>query len=219
MKDTNQTSDKSGKNKKRIVLMVIAAAVIVIILMISLAYCNSRRAADSAPTPTESAEPSVSATASPAAFATKTAEPSKTSENAPVADKSDKTDVSSEKENPPAARQSEKPVSAETPKSTQKPTTHQHNWVDITETRKVLVAEAWDEDVYEERDKTVCNVCGKDISGNVSAHQKAHALADEGSGYHVEWYNVKTGTIHHDAEYKNETVVIGQKCSTCGATK
>ena len=216
MKDTNQTSDKSGKNKKRTALMIIAAAVIVIILMISLVCCNSRHAADSAPTPTESAEPSVSATASPAAFATKTAEPSKTSENAPVADESDKTDVSSKKENPPAARQSEKPVSAETPKSTQKPTAHQHNWVDVTETRKVLVAEAWDEDVYEEKCYSICNQCGKNITNKIDSHWDVHP---DGFGYHSEYENVKTGTIHHDAEYKNETVVVGQKCSTCGATK
>ena len=72
---------------------------------------------------------------------------------------------------------------------------------------------AWSEQVpiygYEER--SVCNVCGADITGNVSAHAKAHMLAGEGSGHHNEYAQVITGyeTVTHPAEGHWETVVSG----------
>ena len=53
---------------------------------------------------------------------------------------------------------------------------------------------AWSEQVpiygYEER--SVCNVCGADVTGNVSTHAKAHMLAGEGSGHHNEYIQVVT---------------------------
>ena len=86
-------------------------------------------------------------------------------------------------------------------------------WVDDYTTVWVEDTAAWTEQVpiygYEER--SVCNVCGADISDNVSAHAKAHMLAGEGSGHHNEYIQVITGyeTVTHAAEGHWETVVSG----------
>ena len=91
--------------------------------------------------------------------------------------------------------------------------------------------EAWDEQViiYEDYAWDCCNVCGADITNNVIEHEKAHALAYEGGGHHIE-YGTRpvTTTVHHEAVYGtrwvqdsaayDETVVDGYVCS-CGARK
>lgn len=68
-----------------------------------------------------------------------------------------------------------------------------------------------------------------DITNNVIEHEKAHALAYEGGGHHIE-YGTRpvTTTVHHEAVYGtrwvqdsaayDETVVDGYVCS-CGARK
>ena len=80
---------------------------------------------------------------------------------------------------------------------------------------------AWDEDIYENR--SICNKCGKDVTGNAGAHS-----AECGGGYTIK--PVKVGTKHHEAtgHYENkwvqdkaawtETKTVGWKCS-CGAKK
>lgn len=49
--------------------------------------------------------------------------------------------------------------------------------------------EAWDEQVtiYEDYAWDCCNVCRADITNNVNEHEKAHALAYEGGGHHIEY--------------------------------
>lgn len=79
---------------------------------------------------------------------------------------------------------------------------HEHSWVAQT---KVVHHKA------EKKEAAVCNTCGADITGNISAHQKAHRKNGESSSYHVETITVK-------AAY-DETVTTGYKCSSCGATK
>lgn len=121
---------------------------------------------------------------------------------------------------------------------------HVHNWVPITEVRhhieeghweNVIVKPSWVEEipVYEEKPLSICNGCGKDITGHVHEHMESQALAGkfECGGYHVEYKQVQTGTnkVTHQAvtEQKwivdkagwNETVVIGYKCSICGKIK
>ena len=123
---------------------------------------------------------------------------------------------------------------------------HTHNWVEVTktvhhdeighnETYQELVKEAWDEEVpvYEQDERSMCNYCGEDITGNTTAHSKNHMLHGENAGYHSEWKTVlvRTDIVHHDAEYTtktryvidkaawDETIVTGYKCSTCGQTK
>lgn len=123
-----------------------------------------------------------------------------------------------------------------------KPAEHTHNWVAQYKTvnvpekghnEQVLVQAAYDEQVpvTEMKAHDICNVCGADITNNVTAHTKAHALAYEGGGWHTEWKEEVTGyqTVHHDAVYETRYVVdspattkqelVGYKCSSCGKTK
>lgn len=72
---------------------------------------------------------------------------------------------------------------------------------------------AWDESIptYGYQEKSICNVCGADITGNEVAHSKAHMMAGEGSGHHTEAVQVATGsqTVHHEATGHYETVENG----------
>lgn len=74
-------------------------------------------------------------------------------------------------------------------------------------------SEAWDESIptYGYEEKSICNVCGADISGNEVAHGKAHMVAGEGSGHHTEIIQVITGsqTVHHEATGHYETAESG----------
>ena len=119
----------------------------------------------------------------------------------------------------------EAPTQAPTEAPTEAPTTqHQHTWEDVTETvtERVKVKDAWDEQVL----KYYCSYCGADCDVVGSDHitycgekyydEDFHKWLYEGASW-------KGGyeTINHPAEYttKEVTKVVGQKCSTCGATK
>lgn len=119
----------------------------------------------------------------------------------------------------------EAPTQAPTEAPTEAPTTqHQHTWVDVTETttERVKVKDAWDEQVL----KYYCSYCGADCdvvgSGHISICGEKYYDPDFGEEIYAgaSW---KGGyeTINHPAEYttKEVTKVVGQKCSTCGATK
>ena len=95
---------------------------------------------------------------------------------------------------------------------------HVHNWVAQTEQQWVQDSAAWDEPIYSQEARTICNTCGADISGNATAHLVASGR-NGCSGYHTEVVQVQTGTIHHDATGHYETVTTGYVCSGCGATK
>lgn len=122
-----------------------------------------------------------------------------------------------------------------------KPAEHKHEWVAQYKTvtvpekghnEQVLVQAAYDEQVpiTEMKAHDICNVCGADITNDVTDHTKAHALAYEGGGWHTEWKEEVTGyqTVHHEAVYETRYVVdspattkqelVGYKCS-CGKTK
>lgn len=119
----------------------------------------------------------------------------------------------------------EAPTQAPTEAPTEAPTTqHQHTWVDVTETttERVKVKDAWDEEVEYYK----CSYCGARATEVGSSHitycgekyydEDFHKWLYEGASWVSDW-----DTIHHDAEYttKEVTKVVGQKCSTCGATK
>lgn len=121
---------------------------------------------------------------------------------------------------------------------------HTHNWVNVTKTvnhpaethqedvyenRQVKVKDAWDEKVYV---KTVitCRQCG--FSTSSPDEMTEHMLENGHSCSSRDIYK----TVHHDAVYETqrvkvgtktvtdraawtETVVIGQKCSSCGKRK
>lgn len=108
---------------------------------------------------------------------------------------------------------------------TEAPTTqHQHTWEDVTETttERVKVKDAWDEEVEYYK----CSYCGARAtevgSGHISRCGKKYYDPDFGEEIYAgaSWVS-GWDTIHHDAEYttKEVTKVVGQKCSTCGATK
>ena len=95
---------------------------------------------------------------------------------------------------------------------------HVHNWVAQTEQRWVQDSAAWDEPIYNQQVRSICNTCGADITGNTTAHFKASGR-NGCSGYHSETVQVQTGTTHHEATGHYETVTTGYVCSGCGATK
>lgn len=89
----------------------------------------------------------------------------------------------------------------------------QKTWVEDIERMWVVDRAAWVETipVYESLERSICNICGADITGNTSDHNKQHMLAEEGSGYHSEVRQVKVGeeTIKHREEGHWETVAVG----------
>lgn len=95
---------------------------------------------------------------------------------------------------------------------------HVHNWVAQTEQQWVQDSAAWDEPIYSQQVRSICNTCGADITGNTTAHFKASGR-NGCSGYHSETVQVQTGTTHHDATGHYETVTTGYVCSGCGASK
>lgn len=123
-----------------------------------------------------------------------------------------------------------------------KPAEHTHDWVAQYKTvnvpekghnEQVLVQAAYDEQVpiTEMQEFSICTTCGADITGNTSAHMKAHMLNGENGNFRSELREVVTGykTVHHDAVYETRYVVdspattkqelVGYKCSGCGKTR
>lgn len=127
--------------------------------------------------------------------------------------------------------------------NTEKPA-HKHNWVNVTKTvnhpaethqedvyedRQVKVKDAWDEQVKTGTAQE-CRQCGfRTTDGDAMTE---HMLENGHSCHTVYTYE----TVHHDAVYETqrvkvgtktvvdkaawtETVVTGQKCSSCGETK
>lgn len=119
------------------------------------------------------------------------------------------------------------------------PTAHVHNWVAQTTTvhhdavYKTVHHDAVYTTVHHDavtEDRTICNNCGADITGNVDAHMKANILNGCGS------YSIKTVVVQAAYDEQalvsaawdeqvlvsaawDETVTTGYKCSGCGATK
>ena len=121
---------------------------------------------------------------------------------------------------------------------------HTHTWVNVTKTvnhpavthqedvyenRQVKVKDAWDEKVYVKTEQ-ICRQCGFRTSNPDEMGE--HMLENGHSCHSQDIYK----TVHHDAVYETqrvktgtktvvdkaawtETVVIGQKCSSCGKRK
>lgn len=89
----------------------------------------------------------------------------------------------------------------------------QKRWVEDTERVWVVDKAAWAEQIptYTTTERSICNVCGVDITGNTTAHAKAHMLAGEGSGHHSEVRQTISGynTVNHSEEGHWETRVVG----------
>lgn len=127
--------------------------------------------------------------------------------------------------------------------NTEKPA-HKHNWVNVTKTvnhpavthqedvyenRQVKVKDAWDEKVYVKTEQ-ICRQCGFRTSN--PSEMDEHMLEN---GHSCTFHDIYK-TVHHDAVYETqrvkvgtrtvtdkaawtETVVTGQKCSSCGKRK
>ena len=127
--------------------------------------------------------------------------------------------------------------------STEKPA-HKHSWVNVTKTvnhpaethqedvyedRQVKVKDAWDEQVRVDAGAE-CRQCGYRTTN--PDDMTMHCLEYGHSSHNISEYK----TVHHDAVYetqrvkvgtktvvdkaaRTETVVTGQKCSSCGETK
>lgn len=89
----------------------------------------------------------------------------------------------------------------------------QRKWVEDTEQVWIVDKAAWTESIpiYSTVEVSICNICGQDITGNTSAHAKAHMKAGEGSGHHSEVRREITGydTVSHTEEGHWETKVVG----------
>lgn len=116
-----------------------------------------------------------------------------------------------------------KPSSSSTSKPVE--TKHTHSWTNITKKVKVVDQEAYsyEEPVYEEQGRTICNDCGKDVTDNaVRREHMIYELEHGGKGsYHDEWVKVQVGTKTVNVPEKShyETVVTGRKCNSCGKTE
>jgi hypothetical protein len=132
--------------------------------------------------------------------------------------KQDTQQQNNQQQNPPA---STVPVESTTPAPTEQPKQEETRvWVNepVYEDRWVVVQEAWDEPiqvpVYEQRELSVCNGCGADITNNIDEHLKSNMLAGNYAcgGYHSEVVSVQVGTkddiIHHDEVKRLEPVKI-----------
>ena len=98
---------------------------------------------------------------------------------------------------------------------------HVHTWVlhegsGHYETQ--VVKEAWDEPVYETQARSICNQCGADITGIIDQHAQESGYTC-GRSYRIDYVQVQTGTVHHDAETKQvwiQDVAPYAQCSGCG---
>ncbi|MCQ2515134.1 MAG: hypothetical protein MJ089_08645, partial [Ruminococcus sp.] len=52
----------------------------------------------------------------------------------------------------------------------------------------------YEEPVYETHDRTLCGMCGADITEDVSSHGKMHLKNGEDCWYYNKWVDVQVGT-------------------------
>lgn len=105
-------------------------------------------------------------------------------------------------------------VTVQTP-ATPKPQNH----APIYRQQYVVDKAAWSEEVpvWGNKEISVCNTCGADITGNTREHTKKHTLAGEGGSWRSEVIKVQTGTktIYHEEVGHWENVLI---CAGCTGT-
>ena len=81
-------------------------------------------------------------------------------------------------------------------------------------------AYTYEEPIYEEQIRTICKVCGADITGFASEHNEQHALNGEPVSYKAERREIQTGTktitVPEKSHYETKTEVVGRKCTECG---
>ena len=103
---------------------------------------------------------------------------------------------------------------------------HEHEWVEATGQvwvpNVVVVQEAYDEPVYENKAVGYCGVCNIPEDEN-HAHDVHLSKGDYSYWNYVKLEKVQTGTIHHDAVTEDhghyEDKVTGYVCAGCGEHK
>ena len=101
---------------------------------------------------------------------------------------------------------------------------HTHTWQNVTKETKVKIVDqkayTYEEPIYEEQIRTICKVCGADITGFASEHNEQHALNGEPVSYKAERREIQTGTktitVPEKSHYETKTEVVGRKCTECG---
>ena len=101
---------------------------------------------------------------------------------------------------------------------------HTHTWQNITKETQVKVVDqkayTYEEPIYEEQIRTICKVCGADITGFASEHNEQHALNGEPVSYKAERREIQTGTktitVPEKSHYETKIEVVGRKCTVCG---
>lgn len=102
---------------------------------------------------------------------------------------------------------------------------HSHDWRPVTEPREIVDVEAWEEPVYKTVERTICSVCGEDVTNgdsrgrSILEHGKTHALAGQGGGTHSSTKRVPNGVVKHPTQTHTEHVTVKWKCAGCGAEK
>lgn len=210
------TTNVNEKNHKKAIAIIVAIAILLIGVVFIVVSCtsSSQEPKDESSSQIETIEPEAesrgaenaptdnSANDSPEALDAETEE-----QDVDTASES-ATDSSQSRANAPTAQSAGnvKNTTTQTPSS-------QKRWVEDTQRVWVEDKAAWTEQVptYGTKEVSICNVCGQDITGNTSAHAKAHMMAGEGSGHHSEVQKVVTGytTVNHPAEGHYEARVVG----------
>ena len=102
---------------------------------------------------------------------------------------------------------------------TQSQPTHTHTWEPVYQSTWVQDSAAWDEPVYSTVVKYRCQACGALFDSLDEVMDHGDAVHNSESSYSTKAVRVQTGTTHHDATGHYEQVVVGYRCTGCGATK
>ena len=102
---------------------------------------------------------------------------------------------------------------------TQSQPTHTHAWEPVYQSTWVQDSAAWDEPVYSTVVKYRCSVCGKLFDSVLEWSDHDIDVHNGESSYSDVAVKVQTGTTHHDATGHYEQVVVGYRCTGCGATR
>lgn len=209
------TTNKNKKNHKKAIAIIVAIAILLIAVIFAVVSCtpNKQGSGDTSGGQIEMIEPEMeghaiedastddSANDSPETIDVEAGQDAGAASESAMISGSSRANAST---TPLAGNAKDTP--AQTPSS-------QKRWVEDTQQVWVEDKAAWTEQVptYGTKEVSICNVCGQDITGNTSAHAKAHMMAGEGSGHHSEVQKVVTGytTVNHPAEGHYETRVVG----------
>lgn len=195
-----------------VIILAIVVILIILILML-LKGCESK----SSPTPAQATEPDNVSPADAAASGTEAAPADTTGSITAPTEAGNVTPTTAPNAQKPTTPPAPKPTTPPAPKPTNPPTpkpTDPHADMTYHEAEYKIVhhdavyedvyvvdqaAYSYEEPIYEERQITVCHVCGAEFDTSYStkefsAHNKAHALAGEGSGYHSDVRKIQVGT-------------------------